>query len=77
MNANARPSMMPLSIWHLLLKELTFILLFVVTAAGVVLCGGPKSFPRTSSIVQIMFYFLSFEISGKILIVSFLESYSI
>ena len=77
MNANARPGKMPLSIWHLLLKELTFILLFAVTAAGVVLCGGPKSFPCTSSIVQIMFYFLSFEISGKILIVSFLESYSI
>ena len=26
--------------------------LFAITAAGVVLCGGPKKSPRTSSIVQ-------------------------
>ena len=29
---------------------------FAVTAAGVVPCGGPKKSPRTSSIVQIIFY---------------------
>ena len=30
-------------------------------------CGGPKKSPRTSSIVQIIFSFLSFEISEGIL----------
>ena len=28
-----------------------------ITAAGVVQCGGPKKSPRTSSIVQIIFFF--------------------
>ena len=42
-------------------------ILFVVTAAGVVPCGSPKKRPRTSSIVQFMFYFWSFEISRNIL----------
>ena len=37
--------------------------LFAITAAGVVPCGGPKKSPRTSSIVQIIFLFRSFEIS--------------
>ena len=37
------------------LKELIFIFLFVVTAAGVVPCGSPKKRPRTSSIVQFIF----------------------
>ena len=41
-------------------------ILFAITAAGVVPCGGPKKSPRTSSIVQIMFTFLSFEISEDI-----------
>ena len=41
--------------------------LFVVTAAGVVLCGSPKKQPRTSSIVQLIFFFWSFEIIGNIL----------
>ena len=36
--------------------------LFVVTAAGVVPCGSPKKRPRTSSTVQFIFYFWSFEI---------------
>ena len=40
---------------------------FVVTAAGVVLFGSPKRQPRTSSIVQFIFFFWSFEISGNIL----------
>ena len=29
---------------------------FAITAAGVMPCVGPKSSPRTSSIVQIIFY---------------------
>ena len=51
----------------LLLKELIVIFLFVVTAAGAVPCGIPKKRPRTSSIVQFIFYFWSFEISRNIL----------
>ena len=31
--------------------------LFAITAAGVVPCGGPKKSPRTSSIVQNIFFF--------------------
>ena len=49
-------------------KELNFIFLFVVTAAGVVPCGSPKKRLHTSSIVQFIFYFWSFEISRNILI---------
>ena len=41
-------------------------ILFAITAAGVVPCGGPKKSPRTSSIVQIIFLFRSFEISNDI-----------
>ena len=47
--------------------ELIIIFLFVVTAAGVVPCGIPKKRPRTSSIVQFIFYFWSFEISRNVL----------
>ena len=50
----------------LLLKDLSLIL-FPITAAGVVPCGGPKKSPRTSSIVQILFSFWSFEISKGIM----------
>ena len=32
-------------------------ILFAITAAGVVPCSGPKKSPRTSSIVQIIFFF--------------------
>ena len=32
-------------------------ILFAITAAGVVPCGGPKKSPRTSSTVQIIFFF--------------------
>ena len=53
--------------FSLLLKELIFIFLFVVTAAGVVLCGSPKKRSRTSSIVQFIFNFWYFEISRNIL----------
>ena len=48
------------------LKGTHFYILFVVTAAGVVPCGSPKKQPRTSSIVQFIFYFWSFEISRNI-----------
>ena len=41
-------------------------ILFAITAAGVVPCGGPKKSPRTSSVVQIIFLFRSFEISKGI-----------
>ena len=36
---------------RLFLQELTFIFLFAITAAGVVLCGSPEKSPRTLSIV--------------------------
>ena len=39
----------------------------VITAAGVVPCGGPKRFPLTPSLVQITFSVWSFEISECIL----------
>ena len=32
-------------------------ILFAITADVVVPCGGPKKSPRTSSIVQIIFFF--------------------
>ena len=38
-------------------KGSTFYILFAITAAGVVPCGGPKTSPRTSSIVQIKLSF--------------------
>ena len=41
--------------------------LFAITAASVVPCGGPEKSPRTSSIVQIIFSYWSFEISERIL----------
>ena len=40
--------------------------LFAFTAAGVVQCGGRKTSTRTSTIVQFIFYFWSFEISVNI-----------
>ena len=49
----------------LLLNDQTFIFYFN-GAAGVVPCGGPKTSPRTSSVVQIIFLFRSFEISKDI-----------
>ena len=41
-------------------------ILFAISAAGAVACGGPKKSPRASSIVQIIFLFSSFEISKDI-----------
>ena len=49
------------------LKGTHFLFLFAFTAAGVVPCGGRKTSPRTSTIVQFIFYFWSFEISVNIL----------
>ena len=37
-------------------KGSNFYILFTITAAGVVPCGGPKKSPRTSSIVQIILF---------------------
>ena len=47
-------------------RESILSILFAITAAGVVPCGGPKKSPRTSSIVQIIFLFRSFVISKDI-----------
>ena len=41
-------------------------ILFAITAAGVAPCGGPKKSPRTSSIVQIIVFTRSLEISKGI-----------
>ena len=49
------------------LRALFLVFLFVVTAAGVVPCGIPEKRPCTSSIVQFIFFFMSFEISRNIL----------
>ena len=45
-----------------------YYILFDVTAAHVVPCGIPKKRPSTSSIVQFILFFWSFEISRNILI---------
>ena len=41
----------------ILLKDLISGFIFDFTAAGVVPCGGRKTSPRTSTIVQFIFYF--------------------
>ena len=50
------------------------------TAAGAVSCGGPRKSVRTSSVVRILFFFWSFEISEGILrnkkIMTSLDSFS-
>ena len=38
-------------------KGSIYYILFAITVAGVVSCGGPKTSPRTSSIVQIIYSF--------------------
>ena len=48
-------------------KGTHFLFLFAFIAAGVVQCGSRKTSSRTSTIVQIIFYFWSFEISVNIL----------
>ena len=47
-------------------KGSNFYILCSITAAGVVSCGDPKKSPRTSSIVQIIFFYRSFEINKDI-----------
>ena len=42
--------------FSLLLKDLISDFIFDFTAAGVVPCGGRKTSPRTSTIVQFIFY---------------------
>ena len=58
----------------------SLLILFAITAAGVVPCGGPKKSPRTSSIVQIIFFFWSFAIregmSGNQKLLMGLDSFS-
>ena len=49
------------------LKGTHFLFLFAFTAAGVVQCTGRETSPRTSAIVQFIFYVWSFEISVNIL----------
>ena len=46
--------------------DLSFNFYLAFTGAGAVPCDGPKNSPRTSSIVQIIFSFWSFEISEDI-----------
>ena len=69
-----------LQMCSLLLKEHIVVFLFAFTAAGVVPCGGRKTSPRTSTIVQFIFQFWSFEISEYILrnqnLIIGLDSYS-
>ena len=63
--AQYSPYFLPLNVFTAS-KGSNFYILFAITAAGVVPCGGPKKSPRTSSIVQIIFSFRSFEISKAI-----------
>ena len=48
------------SVWHILLQGLIFICLHCSWYCA---CGGRKTSTRTSTIVQFIFYFWSFEIS--------------
>ena len=63
--AQYSPYFLPLNVFTAS-KGSKFYILFAITVAGVVPCGGPKKSPRTSSIVQIIFSFRSFEISKDI-----------
>ena len=58
--AQYSPYFLPLNVFTAS-KGSYFYILFAITAAGVVPCGGPKKSPITS-IVQIIFSFRSFEI---------------
>ena len=46
-----------------------FLFSFAITAAGIVLSGGPKKSPRASSIVQFKFSICSFKTSESVLII--------
>ena len=63
--AQYSPYFLPLNVFTAS-KGPNFYILFAITEAGVLPCGGPKKSPRTSSIVQIIFSFRSFEISKDI-----------
>ena len=63
--AQYSPCYFPLNIFTAS-KGFKHFILFAITAAGVVPCGGPKKSPRTSSIVQIIFFVRSVEISKYI-----------
>ena len=62
--AQYSPYYLPLNIF-IASKGSNLYILFAFTAAGVVPCGGPKRYPRTSSIAQFIFSFRSFEISER------------
>ena len=53
--------------WVLTYNRAMHMQLIDIDDAGVVLCGGRKTSPRTSTIVQFIFHFWSFEISERIL----------
>ena len=53
--AQYSPYYLPLNVFAAS-KGSNLYILFDITAAGVVPCGGPKKSPRTSSIVQIIFH---------------------
>ena len=63
--AQYSPYYLPLNVFTAS-KGSNIYILFAITAAGVVPCGGPKKSPRTSSIVQTIFLFGSFEISKDV-----------
>ena len=65
-NKNINQSKSSLLIWQYVSYLFLFILV-AVTAAGFVQCGGRKTSPRTSTIVQFVLYIWSFEISVNIL----------
>ena len=63
-SAMATTSVSPVECFYCFQRIKLIYFFFAITAAGVVSCGSPKSSTRTSSIVQIIFLFRSFEISG-------------
>ena len=65
-NRSVWPTLFLLNVFTAL-KGTHFYISFVVTATGFVPCGSRKKRSRTSSIVQFIFYFWSFEINRNIL----------
>ena len=65
--ANQTIVVFPCTLQYTPKSRFSLLILFAITAAGVVPCGGPKKSPRTSSIVQIIFFCWSFEIRVGIL----------
>ena len=56
----------PKAILNVLTSSEVCSFIFIITTAGAVPCGGPKMSAFISSIVQIIFFFRSFEISKNI-----------